>query len=87
MLEQHELPIVVENQAAQEIETFKLAYSLFCDWIPSDLQYVREVMMDATTHIIWFFPLIFAVFLRAKEYAFRKAFLNWFLSLSVAQQQ
>ena len=87
MLVDYELPIIMEDQAAQEIEIFKRTYPLFSDWVPSDLRHVKEVMMDSSNSIIWFFPLIFAIFLRGKEYAFRDALLKWFSSLTAAQQQ
>ena len=76
VLVDYELPIIIEDQAAQEIETFKRTYPLFSDWIPSDLQHVKEVMMDSTNSIIWFFPLIF-----------RDALLKWFHSLTADEQQ
>ena len=76
------MDIKATHDPEAEIGLFRALWPLFDNWLPTDYLSHRACVQNRKTSFIQQIPVVYGIYVRGKEYEFRRYLLDWVCSLN-----
>ena len=76
------MDIKATHDPEAEIGLFRALWPLFDNWLPTDYLSHRACVQNPKTSFIQQIPVVYGIYVRGKEYEFRRYLLDWVCSLN-----